>query len=334
MTSSEKTENLVDEKAKAEASLISIEQPEHPLAQQTMSGKVLGSPYNAFCSGCGYGAVAMAITYVISKDQARIKNYPFVVGIGCYTAMSLLLPGRQSLTTLHGRTLPVATGIKLSAPELKPIVITGDGDCLAIGAGHFVNACRRNIDVVVIMLHNNVYGMTGGQLAPTIDLGNKATTAPYGCIEEPFDAVELAMASGATHVARWTVLSMRGFIRSLEKALIHKGLSFIEIISPCPTNYGRRNGFPEPRDLLRSIRDNTVYIKDAASMSSHERKGKYIIGEFRKIIRSELSDEYRKLAELAGGKSDETGDTDSRFRRPGHHHPEYADRHGNKSLHR
>ncbi len=304
MTGNSNIKTINDETEKAAAVSKVAEIPEHPLTKYTLSGKYLGSPYSIFCSGCGYGAIAMAINGVLKDDEENIKKHPFVIGIGCYTSLSTLLPANQSVTALHGRPLPVATGVKLAKPDLKPIVITGDGDCLAIGAGHFVNACRRNLDVVTIMLHNNVYGMTGGQLAPTLPTGNIATTAPYGYAEEAFDAVELAIASGATHVARYTTLHIREFSKALKKAIKHKGFSFIEVISTCPTNYGRKNGFPKPINLFRWVRDNAVHIKDADHMNADEKKDKFIIGEFKCEKRPDLNENYSNIEKIAkrGGK--------------------------------
>ncbi|MCP4134076.1 MAG: 2-oxoacid:ferredoxin oxidoreductase subunit beta [bacterium] len=302
-----KDESLSDdvrgEAAKAALVAERSEKPEHPLTQNTLLGSIIGSPHNILCPGCGYGAIAFAITRVLTELDMPVKNFPIVTGIGCYTGLPTILPPRQAINALHGRALPLATGIKLSAPHMKPIVLTGDGDCLAIGGAHFINTCRRNLDAVVIMLHNNVYGMTGGQLAPTMKKGEKATTAPYGFQEESFNAVDIAIASGATHVARWTSVHIREFQRTLKKAIAHKGLSFIEMISTCPTNYGRRNGLPTPLDTFRWVRDSSVSIKDAEKLSDEEKENKFVIGEFKDVQRPELSENYQHLIRTARGEN-------------------------------
>lgn len=298
------------EKEKVVATINAAEKPEHPIAlKYTGSGRIIGSPYNVLCPGCGYGNIAMAICEVLGESEANETiKYPIVIGIGCYSSLPLILPLRHTLSTLHGRTLPVATGIKLSNPHMKPIVLTGDGDCLAIGAGHFINACRRNLDVVVIMLNNSVYGMTGGHLAPTSSIGQLASTAPYGCIEKPFDAVELAIASGATYVSRWTSIHIREFMHTLKKALEHKGFSFIELMSTCPSSFGKRNGFNEPIDLMRHLRDRAIRLNKAKNMTPEGLKDKIVIGEFKDELHSELSDSYRKMINIVLGNTHENRD--------------------------
>lgn len=278
------------------------EKPEHPLGKYVFSGKLTGgSPFHIFCSGCGYGIFAQAITRVFVEENLDEKKYPFVIGIGCYSGLPTVLPGHSTMV-LHGRPIAVATGMKLANPELKPIVITGDGDCLAIGAGHFLHACRRNVDIVAIMLHNNVYGMTGGQSAPTLPYHYRATTAPYGFAEQPFDPVKLAISAGATFVARWTTIHVKDFIQSFKKALLHKGFSLIDLISTCHTYFGRKNRLPEPIDVFRWIRDNSIYLSSARGLSEEELRGKFVLGEFKEERKVELSEAYRELIEIAGRK--------------------------------
>ncbi|MHA1405103.1 MAG: thiamine pyrophosphate-dependent enzyme [Candidatus Helarchaeota archaeon] len=269
----------------------SAEKPEHPYGKYTNSGKMTGGmPLHYFCRGCGYGAIGQAITRVFVDENIDAKKFPFVVNVGCYSQLPVILPG-DCLMSLHGRGLPVATGIKLSNPELKPISIHGDGDLLSIGTNHFVHACRRNIDVVIILLNNKVYGMTGGQVAPTTPTTFKATTAPYGYEEPPMDSVKVAMACGASYVARWTTNALRQFMKSFKEALLeHKGVSFIEVVSQCVTYFGRKNKMGEPIQTFKFIKDNTVTIKQAESMSEEELVNKWVIGVHRRETRPELSD--------------------------------------------
>lgn len=280
----------------------SPEKPEHPLGPFTNTGKLTGGlPIHLFCRGCGYGAVGQAITRVFVEENIDIKKYPFIVNVGCYSQMPLVLPG-DCFMALHGRGLAVATGIKMANPELKPISIHGDGDLLAIGTNHFVHACRRNIDVVIILLNNKVFGMTGGQTAPTTPTGYRATTAPYGFEEEPIDSVELAKACGATYVARWTTANLRQFMKSFKTALDHKGVSLIEIVSQCITYFGRKNKMAEPIQTFRFIKDNAITIQQAKGKSPEELKNKWIIGEHVNITKPELSEIKYDLIKRHGGK--------------------------------
>lgn len=197
--------------------------------------------------------------------------------------------------TLHGRTVCTATGAKLVRPEIKPICIAGDGDLLSIGTNHFIHGCRRNIDMLVILLHNKVYGMTGGQSAPTTPKGAKTSTAKWGYIEPTIDAAELARVAGATYVARWTVAHPRQYIKSWKKALNHKGFSLVEIVSPCPTYFGRKNDMPEPLDLFNWIKNSAVSMKKATDLSARELEDKIVVGEFVEKERPEMTDVYLDL---------------------------------------
>ncbi|MHA1377540.1 MAG: thiamine pyrophosphate-dependent enzyme [Candidatus Helarchaeota archaeon] len=270
------------------------EKPEHEYADITMMGRMMGVPLHFFCRGCGYGAIAQAICRVYKDENLDPCMYPLIVGVGCYSQIPLVLPG-YSYMTLHGRGPAVATGMKLANPKLKPISIQGDGDAVSIGTNHLIHAARRNIDMIVIMLNNGIYGMTGGQVAPTTPTGMFATTSPYGYEEQPIDAVELVKAAGATYIARWNTAHMRDFIKSIKTALNHKGFSFIEIHSQCVTYFGRKNKMGDPVQIFRWIRDHAVKIEKAKDMSPEELKDKYIIGEFLKTERPTLSEVKYKL---------------------------------------
>ncbi|MHA1143848.1 MAG: thiamine pyrophosphate-dependent enzyme [Candidatus Helarchaeota archaeon] len=269
--------------------------PESEAALRTMVGKMIGQPKHIFCRGCGYGSIAANIGRVFIKNNVDEAKYPFFVGVGCYSAIPTALPG-HSLMTLHGRGLAVATGAKLARPSIKPICISGDGDLLSIGTNHFIHACRRNIDMCVILLHNKIYGMTGGQQAPSTPKGAKATTAPYGSIDRTIDAVELAKTAGATYIARWTWAQPRKYMKSLETILFeHKGFGLLELVSSCPTYFGRKNDMAEPIDLFRWIRSNTIHLDKAKDMSAEELKDKIIVGEFVNTKVPEYNESYEEL---------------------------------------
>ena len=160
--------------------------------------------------------------------------------------------------TTHGRAIPFAVGLQLGNPELKVVVFSGDGDLSAIGGNHLIHAARRNVDLTVFCVNNFTYGMTGGQAGPTTQTGAKASTSPYGNVETPFNLPLLVAAAGATYVARWTVLDLGRLRRSMVEAMAHSGFAFVEIISPCPVYYGRRNRLGEAIDELRYYKENIV----------------------------------------------------------------------------
>ena len=188
------------------------------------------------------------------------KNEIVVVsGIGC----SSRLPGYvdfHTLHTLHGRALAFAVGVKLGRPELTVIVPMGDGDALSIGGNHFIHAARRNIDITAIIMNNSIYGMTGGQFSPLTPFGMKATTAVNGTIDHAFDAVELAKGAGASFVARTTTYHVNEMIKILQEAFTHKGFAVVEVLTQCPTYYGRKNRLGSAVDMMREFKESTVRI--------------------------------------------------------------------------
>ncbi|MGC9307276.1 MAG: thiamine pyrophosphate-dependent enzyme [Thermoplasmatota archaeon] len=214
-----------------------------------------------FCDGCGIGNVLDYTLWAIEREGIDMDNTVFLSGIGC----SSRLPGYvdvDALHTTHGRALAFATGVKLTNPDLHVVVFTGDGDGIGIGGNHFIHACRRNLDATVICVNNFIYGMTGGQVAPTTPETKKATTAPYGNIEPPFDMSKMAIASGASYVARWPINKPSMPINSIREGLRNPGFSFIEMLSPCPTAYGRRNKFRKIDEMWTWYAEHTMLIED------------------------------------------------------------------------
>jgi 2-oxoglutarate ferredoxin oxidoreductase subunit beta len=182
----------------------------------------------------------------------------------------------------------VATGIKLVRPDVNVVVFGGDGDIVGIGLGHFIHAARRNLDILTIMVNNMVYGMTGGQVAPTTPFKTKTTTTPYGNFEYPLDAAKLAVTAGACYVARWTTIHVNEFKESIKKALEMKGFRFIEVISQCPTAFGRRAGFKDAGEMLKWFKENAVSIEQAEKMSDQEASQKIVVGEYPRKMRPTL----------------------------------------------
>ncbi len=249
-----------------------------------------------WCPGCGHGIVMGAITRAIEKNGWDKNKVVVVSGIGC----SSRAPGYMdfdTLHTLHGRAIPFAAGVKMANPELHVIVITGDGDGAAIGGNHLIHACRRNVGLNIVLLNNSIYGMTSGQYSPLTPEGALATTSPYGNIDPAFDLCNLAMGSGANFVARGTAYHIHKLIDYISKGFENPGFSFIEAISQCPTNFGRRNKQRTGLEMMKWQRDNSVDFKKAQTMSAEELKGKFITGIFCDREDKEYTEKYRQLVE-------------------------------------
>lgn len=207
-----------------------------------------------FCPGCGHGIAMQSIIRAIDDLELERDKTVIISGIGC----SSRIPGYLDFNTLHtthGRALAFATGIKMANPELNVLVVSGDGDATAIGGNHFIHACRRNIGITAVVVNNYTYGMTGGQVSPTTPQGDRATTAPYGNVERPFDISGLAVAAGANFVARTSVYHADRLEEFLLRGIRKKGFSVVETLTPCPTCYGRRNRHPSGVDLLEIMRE-------------------------------------------------------------------------------
>jgi 2-oxoglutarate ferredoxin oxidoreductase subunit beta len=203
-----------------------------------------------WCQGCGLGTVLTtfvgALQWLEENHDWDLDKVAVVSGIGC-TGRIAGYVRLDSFHTTHGRAIPFATGLKLANPDLKVIVISGDGDIAGIGGNHFIHAARRNLEISVVCVNNFNYGMTGGQVGPTTPHEARAVTAQFGNFEYPFNLPYLAAASGATYVARWTSLHARQLEWTLREALAHPGFSFVEVIAPCSTAYARWN--PDGRGL-------------------------------------------------------------------------------------
>ena len=251
-----------------------------------------------FCNGCGHGNAIDYTFWAIEELGIDMDDVAFASGIGC----SSRIPGyinADGLHTTHGRAIAFATGIKAANPDLHVIVFTGDGDCTGIGGNHFIHAARRNIDMTVILLNNFIYGMTGGQLAPTAPKGSIATTAPYGNIEQPFNISELATALGAAYVARWPVFYPYQPIKSIKEGLQTRGFALIELMSPCPTAYGRRNKLGDIDKLWAWYEENTMLIEDferTLRYGTEEEKAaareRFLIGVFQKAEKPGFFEAY------------------------------------------
>ena len=244
-----------------------------------------------WCAGCGHGIVLNALIRAVDSLAIKKKDMVMVSGIGCSSRISGYVDF-HSLHTLHGRALAFATGVKLSKPSLNVIVPMGDGDALAIGGNHFIHAARRNINITALVMNNRTYGMTGGQFSPLSGVGTKATTAPYMNIDREFDTVELASAAGATFVARTTVYHVKQLQSMLKKAIKHDGFSVLEVLTQCPTYFGRKNRKGSAVDMMNNYRDTTVPI------GSDKKKENPELIERGIFVDKNLPEYYQAYAEL------------------------------------
>lgn len=248
-----------------------------------------------WCPGCGIGTTVNCFAHALETSGLNLDKVAIVSGIGC-TGRVAGYVNLDSFHTTHGRAIPFATGLKLANPELKVVVYSGDGDLLAIGGNHFIHAARRNVDMTVILINNFIYGMTGGQVAPTTPITATASTTPYGSFEMPFNLPYLAESCGAVYVARWTAYHVRHATKAIKEALAKKGFSFIEILAPCPTLFSRRNKLGDGLDQMVYYKENSE-IKNGADTKgvALDFQGKIVVGKFVDASRptyTDAMDEY------------------------------------------
>jgi len=251
-----------------------------------------------WCPGCGNGIVMKSIAKAIDQLGLEQDNTVIVSGIGCSSRASGYM-NFDTLHTAHGRAIPFATGIKLANPKLKVIVITGDGDCTAIGGNHFIHGARRNIDLTVVLFNNNIYGMTGGQASPLTPTGKTATTAPFGSVDNTFDPCELAKAAGASYIARGTVFHAKPLVDLIAQGISNEGFSLVEAITQCPISYGRRNKMGDAAGMLKWMSENAVPKAAFEKLSVEEQGEKFPIGILHQKQAPEYSAEYAKVIKLA-----------------------------------
>lgn len=248
-----------------------------------------------WCPGCGHGIVLNSLLRAIDKLGMSKNEIVVVSGIGCSSRISGYVDF-HTLHTLHGRALAFATGVKMSRPELNLIVPMGDGDALAIGGNHFIHSARRNIDMTAIVMNNRIYGMTGGQYSPLSGYGILATTAPYTNIDNAFDTVELATAAGASFVARSTTYHVQQLTEILKQAILHEGFSVVEVLSQCPTYFGRKNRKGTAADMMEYYKNNTTPVGSQAKKENPDlvERGVFVEKEM-----PEYCKEYDKIIERA-----------------------------------
>lgn len=254
-----------------------------------------------WCPGCGIGTVFSSCLIAMQSSGLDLDKTVVVSGIGC-SGRGAGYVKLDSYHTTHGRAIPFATGMKLANPDLTVLVFSGDGDLFAIGGNHFMHAARRNIDITVVCVNNFNYGMTGGQAAASTPHLARTTTTLLGNPEAPFNLPLLAYASGATYVARWTMLHTRDLTQSVGEALVRRGFSFIEVLAPCPTGYGRRNK-QRPIETLKLFQERSIVKNGAnpAEVLMDLEKG-ITLGKFIDYERPTFAESYDKIyrPELSG----------------------------------
>jgi 2-oxoglutarate ferredoxin oxidoreductase subunit beta len=253
-----------------------------------------------WCPGCGHGIIMHSLLRALVNLDKKKTQTVIASGIGCSSRMVGYIDACTVHTT-HGRSLAFATGIKLANPELTVVDVMGDGDCTAIGGNHFIHACRRNIDITAIVMNNNIYGMTGGQISPTTPVGSWATTAPAGAIDPSFDICKLAEGAGATYVARATVANPKQAEQFIQAGISNKGFSVIEILTHCHTQFGRKNKRRTPIDNINFFKSSSVPLAKAKDMAPDDLLDKIVVGEFVKKQIPEYTAQYLAMSERVGG---------------------------------
>jgi len=271
-----------------------IEEMAHPFSEYL---RVARMPH-IWCSGCGNGIILNCFVHAVDELRIDLDKLAVVSGIGCIGRIAGYT-NTDSFHTTHGRPIALSTGVKLANPELEVVIISGDGDLFAIGGNHFIHAARRNIGIKVICANNFNYGMTGGQQGPTTPLEAFTTTSPYGNIEHPFNLVHLAAAAGATYVARWTTLHVRRLTGSIKKMLQKEGFCFIEVVSPCPEIFGRRNKMRTGLEMMEWYKKASVVENFTDPAEAEITAEKIVVGEFVDIEKPSYEKLlYEKIAQI------------------------------------
>jgi len=239
-----------------------------------------GIELTPFCPGCGHGILMGTLLRAVDELKLDMDKTLFVSGIGCAAWIPSPHFNADTLHTLHGRAIAFATGAKLFKPELTTIVVSGDGDITSIGGNHLIHAARRDIDMTVICANNMIYGMTGGQAASTTPVGTLSATSVTGNIYRPFDICKLVASAGASFVARFSVTQPILLKEAIKEGIKKEGFSFIEVLSPCPTQFGRRNKMDKIPDVYDYIVNKIISKEDSISMNKDELKDKIITGVF------------------------------------------------------
>ena len=198
-----------------------------------------------WCSGCGNYAILMGIKKSLTELHLEPHNTTLVSGVGCYAKLPYWIKV-NGFVGLHGRSLPVAQGVKLANPKLNVIALSGDGAGYGEGGNHFIHACRRNVNLTYLVHNNSVFGLTIGQYSPTSSIGKKSKSSPLGSTEKPINPITLAISAGATFVARAYAGNLKQMTEKIKEAIHHNGFAFVDILQSCVT-FGHKFDFYQER---------------------------------------------------------------------------------------
>ncbi len=255
-----------------------------------------------WCWGCGDGVILKAFVRAIEKMGIDQNDVCVVSGIGCSGRFSSYVDFNTVHTT-HGRTVAYATGIKLADPSKMVICVAGDGDALAIGGNHTIHGCRRNIDMTMIVINNFIYGLTNSQTSPTTPKGMWTVSQKAGNIDPTFDTCDLAIASGASFVARETMLDPKKLEKVMIKSMEHKGFSMMEVLSNCHINLGRKNKMVSAMENLQWIDDITVPKRKYDAMTEEEQLNLFPTGIIKQDTEAdEYCDMYAEIQKVHQGE--------------------------------
>lgn len=247
-----------------------------------------------WCPGCGDGIILRAYTEALAELDLAPYKVVTVTGIGCWGKADDYL-ATQAFHGTHGRALAFSSGIKLANPDLTVVTLMGDGDAVTIGGNHFIHAARRNIDLTAIVTNNYNFGMTGGQFSATTPLAGITTTSQKGTPEPGFDVCFLAEAAGANFVARTTSYHVAALKNLIRDAILHPGFSLVEVMSPCPTYFGRFNGQPSPVTMLNWLKEKAVPVQKYREMTDQEQQEHFPTGTLVKKNRLDFYTVYQQL---------------------------------------
>lgn len=238
----------------------------------------------SFCPGCGYEIFINCFLKAVDELKINLNEFTFVSGIGCAAWITNPLFKADSLHGLHGRALVFARGIKLANPELKVVVISGDGDLLNIGGNHLIHSALANIDIPVFLLNNFNFGMTGGQAGATTPYKAKTATTPAGNPQKPVDIIKLLLGAEAKFVSRYPLAYPYQVISGVKKMLEARGyFRLMEIISPCPARFGSKNDFSGAAEMLLWQKEKYAFKSKLEKSDDADLKNKIICGEFSKL---------------------------------------------------
>lgn len=255
-----------------------------------------------WCWGCGDGVILKAFVRAIEKMGVSQDDVCVVSGIGCSGRFSSYVDFNTVHTT-HGRTIAYATGIKLARPDKMVVCVAGDGDALAIGGNHTIHGCRRNIDMTMIVINNFIYGLTNSQTSPTTPKGMWTVSQKAGNIDPTFDTCDLAIAAGASFVARESMLDPKKLEKAMIKAMEHKGFSMMEVLSNCHINLGRKNKMVSAMENLEWIDSITTPKKKYDAMTPEEQLNILPTGILKQDLEAdEYCDMYAEIQKVHQGE--------------------------------